>query len=63
MRPARAQTYFVHRNLEDRLIEDPMHISDSYLCTLQWNFGGISLALLKAWHHITGSPSSAATWQ
>ena len=52
MRPARAQTYFVHRNL-DRLTEDP-NAHPGQLCTLQGNFRGISLALLKARHHITG---------
>jgi len=51
MRPARAQTYFVHRNL-DRLTEDP-NAHPGQLCTLQGNFRGISLALLKARHHIT----------
>ena len=49
MRPARAQTYFVHRNL-DRLTKDP-NAHPGQLCTLQGNFRGISLALLKAWHH------------
>ena len=46
MRPARAQTHFVHRNL-DRLTEDP-NAHPGQLCTLQGNFGGMSLALLKA---------------
>ena len=54
MRPARAQTYFVHRNL-DRLTEDP-NAHPGQLCTLQGNFRGISLALLKARHHITVPP-------
>ena len=46
MRPARAQTPFVHRNL-DRLTEDP-NAHPGQLCTLQRNYGGMSLALLKA---------------
>ena len=46
MRPARAQTHFVHRNL-DRLTEDP-NAHPGQLCTLQGNYGGMSLALLKA---------------
>ena len=54
MRPARAQTYFVHRNL-DRLTEDP-NAHPGQLCTLQGNFRGISLALLKARHHINRFP-------